>query len=877
MGDEGKRYEVAEEFARGGVGSIHSARDFALSREVAWKVLLPDRAENRQYRLRFVREARLTAQLQHPNIVPVHDLGVDSEGRLFFTMKRVHGRSLQAIIRLLRFGDEEAVADFPLPRLLTAFGQICQAVHYAHTRGVLHRDLKPENVMIGAFGEALVMDWGLAKRITTLGAGEPVVDPQPQDEESLHRMLHTESSRLATLLGDAPPSSTELVETEPAPQGPAPLDAGGGRGNVSGRLDEIDGDWRSSPRPHSAPDPLGPVGESAGVFETHHGRVMGTPTHMSPEQTRGGDLDLRCDIYGLGTILYEVLALKRAFRGSTSRSVMLAVSRGRFPTPREAAPNRRIDPTIEAICLRAMAHRRDDRYDTAWELFEAVEAFLQGRTERERRQKEARSRIEQAESVQGKWEKAATGLEQARRKIALAGVETRAWAPLKQRRGLWAAEDAGQRLELLTIRLQTELHQLLHEALRLDPDSIEAREMLAETYWRRLLRAEQAHDLEGRVRFESELRALGGEWPTRLNAPGGLEVTCDPAGVPVTLSIYTEVDRRLVAGPRQPLGTAPCSRPTLAPGRYLLEVDVPGFAPARVPVLVRRSEICQVDLRLFREEDVGEGFVHIPGGLARLGGDPLAGRSLQPVEANVPEFAMAVYPTTMEQYVVFLNGLVDAGQRDEAWARSPRREAAGGQYLRWSEDDAALIIPAEDEDGHEWHPQLPVMSISWEDACAYAQWRSDREGVRYRLPTEAEWEKAARGTDGRIYPWGDRFDPSFCLVRGTLPSVQPRPVGWAAADVSPYGVRDLAGGARDWCDGYKSLLKLFRLLRGGAWWDRPENARLAMRSGWRADNVYGDTGVRLVKSLPLEPPGPPTVADDDPRRGGITDEHLPAQ
>ena len=175
-----RRYVVGDVFAKGGVGAIHDTHDRALHRDLAYKVLLPNRAEAEQYRARFVREARLTAQLQHPNIVPVHDLGVDPEGNLFFTMKRVRGRTLEWILRALACDDTAVVEHFSLPRLLVMFGQMCQAVHYAHTRGVLHRDLKPANVMIGALGEVLVMDWGLAKRIPPLpSVGSDPFGPSP--------------------------------------------------------------------------------------------------------------------------------------------------------------------------------------------------------------------------------------------------------------------------------------------------------------------------------------------------------------------------------------------------------------------------------------------------------------------------------------------------------------------------------------------------------------------------------------------------------------------------------------------------------------------------------------------------------------------------
>ncbi len=111
------------------------------------------------------------------------------------------------------------------------------------------------------------------------------------------------------------------------------------------------------------------------------------------------------------------------------------------------------------------------------------------------------------------------------------------------------------------------------------------------------------------------------------------------------------------------------------------------------------------------------------------------------------------------------------------------------------EGDAQKRFPA--EEGHLWN--LPVILIDWFDAVAYCRFRSERDGIEIRLPTELEWEKAARGTDGRFYPWGDHFDPTFCLMRSSRPFLaQPEPVGTFPIDTSPYGVRDMAGGVREW-------------------------------------------------------------------------------
>jgi eukaryotic-like serine/threonine-protein kinase len=161
----GTRYALLERVARGGMGVVYAAQDEKLGRRVALKVLdLPD--HNGALAHRLVREAQVLAQLEHPGIVPVHDVGTLQDGRVFYTMKFVEGQRLDKHI--------EAVAS--VPDRLRLFLRICDAVAFAHARGVLHRDLKPANIMVGSFGEVLVMDWGLAK---ILRATDKVVDGEP--------------------------------------------------------------------------------------------------------------------------------------------------------------------------------------------------------------------------------------------------------------------------------------------------------------------------------------------------------------------------------------------------------------------------------------------------------------------------------------------------------------------------------------------------------------------------------------------------------------------------------------------------------------------------------------------------------------------------
>ena len=187
---EQPRYEVRGELGRGGMGVVDLVFDHELRREVARKRL--NSGGSRDTAARFVEEGQITGQLEHPNIVPVHDMGVDAAGRLFITLKRVKGRSLRQLINATRLEveDNASVGSFTLQRRLDIFRKVLDAVAYAHNRGVIHRDLKPDNIMVGEFGEVLVMDWGLARivglpeRIRAVGER---VQPDTRQQVESHR------------------------------------------------------------------------------------------------------------------------------------------------------------------------------------------------------------------------------------------------------------------------------------------------------------------------------------------------------------------------------------------------------------------------------------------------------------------------------------------------------------------------------------------------------------------------------------------------------------------------------------------------------------------------------------------------------------------
>lgn len=314
------RYLPGEVLGAGGMGEVRAAEDTRLHREVAVKTLLLAAPAARD---RFLAEAQVTAQLDHPNIVPVHDLGTDPEGRPFLAMKRVRGRSLRELL---------AAPDAPgLDARLDIFRRVCDAVAFAHARGVLHRDIKSDNVMVGAFGEVLLMDWGLARPY-----GEGARTGGEAQEPA---------ARGAGERGDAPLADVG----EPPSAAPVRPD---GAGAATVRVDRFEGD----------------------AFRTRDGQVAGTPAYMAPEQAEGrlGALDPRTDVYSLGAVLYEMVTGRPPFSGSVAR-VLADVRAGRYAPPASVA---RVPRELDAVVRRAMALRPADRYPSAAALREDIDAFL---------------------------------------------------------------------------------------------------------------------------------------------------------------------------------------------------------------------------------------------------------------------------------------------------------------------------------------------------------------------------------------------------------------------------------------------------------------------------------------------------------------------
>ena len=809
-----QRYEDFHLLGMGGVALVNGCRDPYLGREVALKVLRPKHQRDRLQRTRFVREARVMARIEHPGIVPVHELGINEAGNVYFTMKRVQGTAFSQILDGLRNKDPETCERYPLTRLIDdVFTDVCQAVAFAHSHGIIHRDLKPNNVLIGAFGEVQVMDWGLAKFV----GAEP-----------------------GQVTGTTPVDST--LDLEP--------------GDV-----------------------------------TLEGAIPGTPYYMAPEQALGkvDEQDERTDLYSLGILLYEMLTLERPFEGETAQEVLEQVVNGNIPTPRQRAPQRHIPRELDAICMKAIQHNPEDRYSSVSQLITDIKHYLDGRSVSVRRDpvlrkfwKACRRRpvgatataaaviaavlvaggiglnafIRYRTLVEGATEHRVKGSQIYSREIAV----LRQLKNLRDQRQTKNKPPHEMQLERQARRLRRERENHYETAVLLytmasgntlrDPQ----RRALEEIFANRLQRAIMMRDYEQGERWLDLARYwLGSDFKElspgfripllrakdAVEGTGRLSVTSTPEGARVTLWKLVPGDNA-VLGPASPrsLGTTPIPPFSLNKGNYLLTLKRDGLPPVQRPLRIDHAETDHVTVSL--PAIIPDGMVYVPEGAFYTGG-PHA-REYRLHEKDLPPFFIKKTEVTFREYM-------------EYWA-APGGGARSTRDLSLVQLDQGerRFVPAWDESltlRTPLTPDMPVTGIAHDAAARYCDWLSAKLNRPVTLPSASQWEKAARGADGRTYVWGNQYDPSFAF---TLENRQAHkrydflaPVGSFPMDRSIYGALDLGGNVREWTQSpFCDQREYFKIKGASAW--RPRDFLYCSYSS-DPPAAPADVGFRYVSPL----------------------------
>jgi len=799
------RYEDLGTIAGGSFGEVRRVRDMVLERTVAMKLLRAEYADASHLRRRFLVEAQITAQLQHPGIVALYDRGELSDGRLWFTMKEIRGRTLRDVIAQLHAvsgpsGFGATPSGWTFRRVVDAFARIAQAVAYAHSRGVVHRDLKPDNLMVGEFGEVLVMDWGLARRIDRAESFDEASDGGGADERS------AVLTRYGDILGTPAYMPPEQARGETMLHGPRsdvyslgavlyqvlsgkpPYDGGNSREVLSRLL--------SSP-------PL-PVAEAA------RGRPP-LPAELCAacERAMRREIDERYE--NAAALAGDIVAWLDGVR--RREQALEALQQARVYEPEIA----RLRAEAGAARAKARLIQSDlrpadpiDKKRPAWELED--EAGRLGRMA-------ALAETQWLEAVHGSLS-VDPELPEAHVLLADHYRERLIDAELGHR-----DEDAARAEELLRIHDRGQHAAFLRGDGRLtlvtEPP---AAEVIVERFVLQDRRLVPVHERVLGPTPLVEVPLQRGSYLLRIRAPGRAEVR-----YPVLIERDGHWDGR-PPGESEPF---PIHLPTEAalgsdevyvPAGWCWtggDPDAPDGLPAR-----------RVWIDAFV---IGKYPVTNEEYLAFLNDLVARGREAE---------ALAACPRAQ-------HGMVADADQVLAYARD-----GGGQFqLR------------HDDPGTVWRLMAPVTLVSWQNAIAYMRWLSEKTGLSYRLPHELEREKAVRGGDARRFSWGNHFDATYaCVMASQGERSGSAEVTEYPADESPYGMRGGCGNTRDFCGNLWTLegptLRDDRLAiepppaddyeyrsgRGGAWSSVENLCRAAGRLVLRPTHRRNTSGFRLARS-----------------------------
>jgi serine/threonine-protein kinase len=607
---------------------------------------------------------------------------------------------------------------------------------------------------------------------------------------------------------------------------------------------------------------------------------------MAPEQARGGfnTLDARSDVYALGILLYAILYGRPPFPSELSvPELLLRAGEGIGPPPRSLRP---LPDELVELWREATALEPADRPADAGALASRVRAWQEGARRRDR----AAGLVERAAGALDSADRCRAEAQAARSAALQRARAVQPWSPLSEKRAVWEAEDAATAAEVRAEIEEVTGVELLRAALTEDPTLPEARAALADRYQARHADAERRRDSTGAARWEALLRAVDdGRHAAWLKGEGRLSLVSQPrARVRALLYRLVVEDRRLVERFEADLGRGPLRAMTIPHGSWLIELHAPGYAPTRYPVFIERGgewsgvppgggEVAPVPL--VPEAELGRDGVYVPAGWAVVGGDSSWSASGSRQLVWIEGFICERHPVTNARFMAFLDALVASGAGEQADRFAPRWQTTAGEtpasVYGLGSDGRHCLRP--DADGDTWEPDWPVFLIERAAAEAFAAWEAARTGRPWRLPFELEWEKAARGVDGRTFPWGDTLDPAWACVRGgSRGRVLPAAITAHPEDESVYGVRGMGGNVQDWCQDawspggpaveegrpvYRRAASGEVTVRGGAWNFPGDVASTAFRTGRMVGHRRESLGFRLFRSWPER-----SGAPEDPLR-----------
>lgn len=606
---------------------------------------------------------------------------------------------------------------------------------------------------------------------------------------------------------------------------------------------------------------------------TRLGVALGTVPYLPPEQALGR-VDQHgppSDVYALGVLLGELLTGRWPYPADPE-ATLDALRAGRSPEDVYAGAD--VPPALAELGRACLATEPSAR-PTAAEVGRRVREWRDA----DRRRATALEAVRAADALLPALEAARRAAAEGRREAErlLQGVP--AWEGVDRKRAAWGRLEAADAAEREHLILEQRYLQALRGALNLDAELPDAHQRLADTF---RARAEEALAAGETARAEAlELlvrehdRGRHARW---LAGTAALTLHTDPPGAVATLFRFVPRDRRLVPERVRELGRTPLDAVEVPHGSYLVELRAEGRLPVRYPVRVGRDEAWDgvrpgdshpfpIHLPPAAGWDADE--VYVPAGWFESGGDPAAGASLSRRRLWVDAFVLRRFPVTVAAYLRFLEAVAARDGLDAARALAPAEAAGFGSrprlLVRWR---GRRCLPAADAAGVVAEPDWPVTQVDVAGAEAFLAWERERDGRAWRLPHDQEWEKAARGVDGRPFPWGWHHDPAFSnMVQSHDGPPRLAPVHAFPLDESPYGVRGLAGNVRDICrngftregppDGsivdVEEVGTAERMGRGGAWAATAPFCRSAARYTIGPGQRFSAVGFRSCRSLSTVP------------------------